>query len=246
MVYMNLQNVDLTYPLYGVSSQSVRKKIINIATGGIIGDKDNIPVINALDNINFSLQEGDRVGLIGHNGAGKSSLLKVLAGIYEPTSGKLNYKGKIVSTLNISVGMDNEATGVENIITRCLFHGLTRKEIALKLDDIKNFTDLGDYLNMPIRIYSSGMQTRVAFSAVTSIDSDILLMDEIIGTGDANFLSKAERRLLNFMNKSKILVLASHSDDVIRKFCNKVIILEHGKLKFFGPTEQAFLNYYAK
>lgn len=243
MVSIDLNKVHLTYPLYGFTSRSLRKKFLNVATGGAISENESIPSIKALENISFTLKEGDRLGLIGHNGAGKSSLLKVLAGIYSPSSGSFNSKGKIVSTLNINLGMDPEASGVENIITRCLFHGLSRKETEDKLNEIITFSQLGDYVNMPIRIYSSGMQTRLAFSAVTSIEADILLMDEIISTGDAGFIVNAQKRLSNFMNKSKILVIASHNDQVIKDFCNKALILEHGKQKFFGSVDDALKFY---
>jgi len=244
MCFIELKNVSLIYPLFGLSTRSIRKKFLSVATGGAISENEKIPEITALNNMTFKLKEGDRVGLIGHNGAGKSSLLKLLAGIYEPSSGDFISYGKVVSTLNISLGMDYEATGRENIISRCLFHGLSRKEIDLKINEIEEFTELGNYLDMPIRVYSSGMQTRLAFAAVTAIDSDILLMDEIIGTGDAQFIQKAELRMSSFMKKSKIMVLASHSDDVIKKFCNKAILIEHGILKFFGPVEEAYNYYY--
>lgn len=243
MISVDLNKVHLTYPLYGLSSMSLRKKFLNVATGGVMSENESLPSIKALDDISFNLKEGDCLGLIGHNGAGKSSLLKVLAGIYSPSSGTLNSHGKIVSTLNINLGMDPEATGVENIITRCLFHGLTRKETDDKLNEIINFSQLGDYVNMPTRFYSSGMQTRLAFAAVTSIDADILLMDEIISTGDASFIENAQKRLNSFISKSKIFVIASHNDQVIKDFCNKALILDHGKQKFFGPVEDALKIY---
>ena len=243
MSSIKAEKICLEYPIVGMASRSLKNRILGAATGGFISCDDNIPVVNALRNISFQVHEGDRVGLIGHNGAGKSTLLKVLAGIYRPSEGDLSISGRIVSTLNLSLGMELEATGLENIIVRGLLLGMTRKEIERRLDDIVAFTELGEYLNMPVRIYSSGMRTRLAFATVTSMDSDILLMDEVIGTGDAGFMEKAGRRLNDFMNRSKILVLASHSESVIRRFCNKAMILDHGEVVGFGSIDEMFERY---
>ena len=234
----------LNYPLVGIGSRSLKNHIMGAATGGLISSGEAIPVINALQDISFSLNEGDRLGLVGHNGAGKSTLLKVLAGIYQPTKGTVHVQGRIVSTLNISLGMEPEATGFENIIIRGLLLGMKRVEINKKMDEIAAFTELGEYLNMPVRIYSSGMVTRLAFATVTAMDSDILLMDEVIGTGDAAFMDKAEKRLNEFINRSKIIVLASHSDSVIKQFCNKALLLEHGKIISAGDTEEVINKYH--
>lgn len=243
---MNLvqaQRVTLDYPIVGIGSRSLKNQILGAATGGLIASGDRIPVVKALRDVSFSLKEGDRLGLVGHNGAGKSTLLKVLAGIYQPTSGTVSITGKVVSTLNLSLGMEPEATGIENIIIRGLLLGMQKSEVQKKLDEIAEFTELGDYLNMPVRIYSSGMATRLAFATVTAMESDILLMDEVIGAGDAAFMSKAEDRLNEFMNRSKILVLASHSESVIRTFCNKALLLEHGQLLGTGSTDEIFELY---
>ena len=236
----------LDYPLVGIGSRSLKSRLLGTATGGLISSGDAVPVVKALRDITFSLNKGDRLGLVGHNGAGKSTLLKVLAGIYQPTAGSATATGRIVSTLNISLGMEPEATGFENIIIRGLLLGLKRSEINAKIDDIALFTELGDYLNMPVRIYSSGMTTRLAFAIVTAMDSDILLMDEVIGTGDAAFMDKAEKRLNEFMNRSKIIVLASHSNDVIRKFCNKALLLEHGQVIYEGAPDAVIEKYHGR
>jgi ABC-type polysaccharide/polyol phosphate transport system ATPase subunit len=246
MSSIEVNHVHLDYPLVGIGSRSLKNRILGKATGGLISAGDAVPVVKALQDINFSLDEGDRLGLVGHNGAGKSTLLKVLAGIYQPTAGSVKAKGRIVSTLNISLGMEPEATGFENIIIRGLLLGMKRAEINRKLDEIAAFTELGGYLDMPVRIYSSGMATRLAFATVTAMDSDILLMDEVIGTGDAAFMDKAEKRLNEFMNRSKIIVLASHSDLVIKKFCNKAILLEHGKVISAGGTEDVISTYHKR
>lgn len=229
----------------GVSNSSLRKRVLSAATGGLISLDGSLPVVKALDGISFTLNEGDRLGIIGHNGAGKSTLLKVLARIYKPTAGEVVIKGRLVSTLNLGLGMEAEATGIENIIIRGLLLGMKRSEIEERLDEIVAFTELGNYLNMPVRIYSSGMLTRLAFATVTSMDSDILLMDEVIGTGDAAFIEKAENRLNEFINRSKILVLASHSEEIIRKFCNVALVLRHGKVVGIGSVDEMFNLYFA-
>lgn len=234
----------LEYPIIGTGgSRSLKNRVLSAATGGLISSNDKVPVVKALRNVSFQIQEGDRIGLIGHNGAGKSTLLKALAGIYQPTKGYLSISGRVVSTLNLSLGMELEATGLENIITRGLLLGMKKKMIEQKLDEIAEFTELGEYLNMPVRIYSSGMMTRLAFATVTSMDADILLMDEVIGTGDAAFMDKAEKRLNNFMSRSKILILASHSEAMIRKFCNKALLLKHGEVIGTGGVDKMFEMY---
>ena len=240
---INADSVCLDYPVVGMGSRSLKNRLLGAATGGLISAGDGIPVVNALRNVSFTIMEGDRLGLIGHNGAGKSTLLKVLAGIYRPTAGTVTTRGRVVSTLNLSLGMESEATGLENIMIRGLLLGMRKKEIEEKLDEISAFTELGDYLNMPVRIYSSGMVTRLAFATVTAMNADILLMDEVIGTGDASFMNKAENRLKDFMSRSKILVLASHSEAMIRKFCNKALLLEHGQLVGMGEIDAMFSLY---
>lgn len=241
-----MQNLYLDYPLVGVSNHSLKNRILGAATGGLISSGAGVSIVNALQNIIFSLKEGDRLGLVGHNGAGKSTLLKTLAGVYEPTAGSVTTQGKIVSTLNLSLGMEGEATGIENIIIRGLMLGMKRSEIQEKMADIAAFTELGEYLNMPVRIYSSGMATRLAFGTVTAMNSDILLMDEVIGTGDVTFIEKAEQRLNQFINRTKIVVLASHSESVIRQFCSRALLLERGEMIAIGTTDEIFDLYRAR
>lgn len=243
MSAIRANDLCLDYPVVGIGSRSLKNRLLGAATGGLISGGDGIPVVSALRKLSFELNEGDRVGLIGHNGAGKSTLLKVLAGIYQPTAGELQVAGRVVSTLNLALGNEPEATGYENIITRGLLLGMKKKEIERRLDEIAAFTELGEYLSMPVRIYSSGMLTRLAFATVTAMDADILLMDEVIGTGDASFMEKAERRLNDFLSRSSVLVLASHSEATVRKFCSKAIMLEHGQLVGFGGVDEIFSVY---
>ena len=243
MASIIVKNLTLNYPIVGVASHSLKNRIIGAATGGMISGGESVRVVRALNNVSFDLNDGDRLALIGHNGAGKSTLLRVLAGIFAPTTGTVSVDGKVVSTLNLNLGMEGEATGIENIISRGLLLGMPRSEINSHLDEIAGFTELGEFLNMPVRIYSSGMLTRLAFGTVTAMKSDVLLMDEVIGTGDASFMDKAEKRLNAFMHNSKILVLASHSETVLRKFCNKGLLLDHGSQLYFGEIDEVLQKY---
>lgn len=207
---------------------------------------DRCVVIKALDKVSIHFQHGDRIGLIGHNGAGKSTLLRVLSKIYEPTAGHIYFDGKISPLLDVMLGINPESTGYENIIVRGMLLGLTRQEIRSKMQDIADFTELGEYLSMPIRTYSSGMQLRLAFAVATSLQPEILLLDEVVGTGDASFMARAQERLDHIIKHSSIVVLASHDDNIIRKMCNKALLLEHGKIKFFGPVDKALEIYTAR
>lgn len=243
MASISLENVTLHFPIIGVGDRSVKNTLLNIATGGKITKNSGTMLVTGLQDINFCLQTGDRVGLIGHNGAGKSTLLKVLAGIYHPTQGTVNIQGRVLSTLNITLGFEQEATGYENIILKGRILGLSAKEIESKVDEIAEFTELGKYLNLPVRVYSSGMLIRLAFAVMTALESDILLMDEVIGTGDARFIHKAEKRLNEFMNKAKIMVIASHAEAVIKEFCNRAILLKNGTVFALGDVDEMLSIY---
>ena len=237
------RDIVLDYPLYRVKPQLLATELLRGATGGLVSGGAKLPIVRALRGVSFSLEPGDRVGLVGHNGAGKSSLLKVLAGIYPPACGSISVRGRVVSTLNISLGMEPDATGYENIVIRGLLMGLKRPEINRKIADIAEFTELGKYLDMPVRIYTAGMATRLAFATITAMDADILLMDEVIGAGDASFVDKAESRLNSFLKRSKILVLASHGDQMIRKLCNRALLLEHGQVIADGNPDAVLATY---
>lgn len=230
--YISLKDVSVSFPIYNSSNRSFKKRVLNMATGGRIAtDSGKKVTINSLNHINLELTEGDRVGLIGHNGAGKSTLLRVLSGVYVPSSGKIKSQGKIVSLLDISVGMDGESTGYENIMLRGILLGLSPQEVTEKIDEIAEFSELGDYLNMPMRTYSSGMNLRLAFSIITTFPADIILMDEWLSVGDARFNKKASERLDEMVAQSSILVIASHDDALVNRLCNKVITLEHGEIQ---------------
>ncbi|MBI5448428.1 MAG: ABC transporter ATP-binding protein [Gammaproteobacteria bacterium] len=239
MASIELHNVCLDFPVYGMVSRSFRKDLIRISTGGrwVTPASGKIVHVRALDKLNLKIEHGDRIGLIGHNGSGKSSLLRVLSRIYEPTQGNLRIEGKVYSLLDVMLGMDPESTGHENIILCGLIHGLTRKEIRKKQNEIAEFTELGDYLSMPIRTYSTGMQVRLAFSIATSVLPEILILDEVIGAGDASFIEKARNRLFEIMNVSEIVLLASHDLNILETACKKILWLDAGQVKLFGETK---------
>lgn len=200
-------------------------------TGGrIMPSSRAVTVVESLRNVSLDLVPGDRLGLAGHNGAGKTTLLKTLAGVYEPTSGYMECRGRVANLLDVTMGMDFEATGLDNIRLKGLLHGLHAAEIARKTRDIVEFSGLGSYVEMPVRVYSSGMLLRLAFSIVTSFEADILLMDEWLGVGDADFSARAQIRLAAIVRNASILVLASHSQEILRSHCNRILTLDHGQI----------------
>lgn len=223
------EKIVVEFPIFDASHRSLKKAVLNIGTGGrVAADASNRVTVRALDSASFDIKPGDRIGLIGHNGAGKTTLLRVLSGVYQPVSGVLDVQGKIVSLLDISLGMDHESTGYENIFLRGVMLGMKPKEIEVRLDEIAEFSELGNYLNMPVRTYSSGMALRLAFAVSTAVETDILLMDEWLSVGDEHFRQKAAARLETMVANASILVLASHSKSLIARSCNRVFMLEHG------------------
>jgi ABC-type polysaccharide/polyol phosphate transport system ATPase subunit len=243
MSKINLKNVTLTYPIFGGNTRSFKHTLANIATGGRFTKEKNKIEVKALDDITLSLSRGDKLGLIGHNGAGKSTLLRILAGIFEPEKGEVIIKGNVSSLLDLQVGMQLESNAYDNIRTKGLLLGLSKDEINQIIYDVEEFTELGNFLSLPVKTYSSGMLMRLAFGLATSCIPDILLIDEVIGTGDANFLNKAQQRLEKLISKSNILVLSSHSTEIIQKFCTKVLWLEHGKIKELGEVSRIIEMY---
>ncbi len=232
MSLIRAENLFVEFPIYGtLDNRSIKKNLINIATGGVLAkDSANRVSVRALDSLSFEFHEGDRVGLIGHNGSGKSTLLQVLAGIYEPTSGLIEINGVITSMLGISLGMDTDSTGLENIYLRGRLMRLNKKEIDGLVDSISEFSGIGEFINLPMRTYSSGMSMRLAFAIATSIDADIILMDEWLSVGDADFVLKAKERLTQLVDKARLVVIASHDHTLIADQCNIIVRLEHGKI----------------
>lgn len=231
MSYIRAKNLVVEFPVFNNTHRSLKSAVLHATTGGRLAQSAGRTLaVRALDNLNFDFKAGDRVGLVGHNGSGKTTLLRVLAGAYEPAGGSLMLKGRVASLLDISLGMDHDATGYENIFLRGIMMGLTPREIREKTDEIAAFTDLGEYLDMPVRTYSSGMQLRLAFAVSTSVEADILIMDEWLSVGDAEFTEKAAARLTKLVESAAILVMASHSPELIAKVCNRAFRLAHGKL----------------
>jgi len=201
-------------------------------------DDGNRVVVRALQNVTLTVNHGDQLGLIGHNGAGKSTLLRVFAGIYQPSAGTVTIEGRVSPLFSTSPGLDLDDTGYENIVTCGLLLGMSRAEIVRKLPEIEAFSELSDYLALPTRTYSTGMLVRLGFAIATAIDPEILLLDEELGTGDARFASRAAKRVESLIGRSSIVVLASHSEDLIRRMCNRTILLDHGRVVLDGPTNE--------
>ncbi len=245
MASIEFNNVCVDFPIYNASSRSLKTRLTQIATGGQLGvDSQGHVVIRALENLNFTLKDGNRVGLLGHNGAGKSTLLRLLSGIYEPSSGTAHIRGKTGSLIDISLGINPEATGIENIYFRGGLLGMTKAEINQQIDEIIEFSELGNFVNMPLRTYSSGMHLRLAFAVSTILRPEILLMDEWLSVGDEGFKHKAEQRMTALVQTTNILVIASHSREIILKTCNRVIWLEHGKIRMDGDADSVVKAYF--
>lgn len=244
MAYIELKNVTLNLPIYDVQGRSLKKQVLRMGRRNRIAEgNDGVIVVRALDGVTLRFERGDRIGLIGPNGAGKSTLLRVMAGIYAPTAGTVTCEGKAVPLLDISLGMDENSTGMQNIRLRGLLLGMTNAEIRKKQDEIAAFSELGDYLDLPIRTYSSGMRVRLAFAVSTAVNAEILLLDEVMGVGDVSFKHKAEARLEDLHSRAEIVVLAAHSNTQIRKVCNKALWMERGRIRAFGPVKEVVAQY---
>lgn len=248
MVSIDVRDACVDFPIFDAKTRSLKKAVIGTVgrAGGKIGTDSKVPIIEALRGITLSLRHGDRVGLVGHNGAGKSTLLRLLAGIYEPTRGRSRIVGRVAPVFDLGVGMDPEISGFENIIIRGLFLGMTRKQMESRTEEIAEFTELGDYLSMPLRTYSTGMRVRLALGVVTSIDPEILLLDEGIGAVDAEFLEKARDRLNELVERSGILVFASHSDEFLLELCNSGIWMDRGEIREQGDLRTVLTHYKGK
>lgn len=236
MPHIRLNDVRVDFPLYQ-GARSLKKSILAKTSFGHL-EKDALNRVNivALDDINLDIQQGDRLAIMGRNGAGKTTLLKVLAGIYRPSRGTAISTGHVTALLTTSVGLNPEATGRENIILRGMYMGIHPREMRTHIDEIADFTELGAFMDMPVRTYSAGMMIRLSFAASTCIPPEILLMDEWLGAGDASFLAKAQARMEQYVQSSSILVLASHTPKILEKWCNRAILLDHGKIVMEGDV----------
>ena len=243
MAAVALKNVTVQIPIYDVGGSSLRKVILSKTVGGRFEQSGSHLVVDALKDVSFEAHDGDRIALVGNNGSGKSTLLRVLSDVYPATAGTVQVVGEVSPMFDAMLGMSMDATGMENIWICGRLWGLSQTQIKDSLDDISEFTELGDYLNVPVRTYSTGMMLRLAFAIATVRDPEILLLDEVVGVGDSAFFEKAFRRLQGIIRRSQILFLASHIDDILRKVCNKAIWLDHGKLVQYGEFEKVIAAY---
>ena len=245
MASIALSNASVEIPVFAVGNNSLKTTLLRKAVGGMFAQTGSNLIINALNNVSMDVRDGERIGLVGQNGAGKTTLLRVLAGVYPPTSGHVRIIGRVSPMFDISLGMSPDSTGIENIKVCGALWGLSRAEIAAGIDDIVEFTELGDYLNIPVRTYSAGMLLRLSFAIATLRQPEILLLDEIIGVGDASFMAKAKARLEKIVSRAHILVVSSHSDSIIRDLCEKVIWLDKGSVAAFGAVDEVLAAYKA-
>lgn len=242
MARLRLNQAGLCYPLISDHAKSLRRVLASLLIGSGFSDLV-VEEVRALSEIDLDLRDGTRLGLIGANGAGKSSLLRLMAGIYAPTEGKVERSGKTISMFDLSYGMDEEATGHENIEIAGTTLGMSKRSIQNIGSEIEAFSELGSALGRPIKTYSTGMRMRLTFGLVSSLHADILLIDEIIGVGDARFMKKASARIADKVTQSQVFVLASHAESVLRDFCTTGAVLEAGRISFHGPIGEA-IHYY--
>src|SRR5438105_6690744 len=242
MARIELHGVGLTFRVRKNTRLTLKEFLI-----GKMFLKANNPVmeVKALQDVTMTVSQGDRIGVIGHNGAGKSTLLRVLAGIYQPTAGQMTIEGRVSSLFDIALGFESDANGWENINYRSYLQGETPRSVRAKRDAIAEFSELGDFLNMPVRYYSAGMVVRLAFSIATAIDPEILLVDEVLSVGDLAFQHKARQRMGEMMAKAHLMVLVSHDLSSLEPMCNRVVWMDHGRVVQVGPTPEVIAAYTA-
>ncbi len=243
MAGVTVQDLHISFPLYHASARSLKKTVAAAASNRLREDRQHRVVVHALRGVSFSLCPGDRLGLVGGNGAGKTTLLRALAGIYEPIVGHVTVSGELHTLLDTGLGMNMDLTGRENIGLRGLYAGLTPASIAVLEDDVQEFAELGEFLDMPVRTYSSGMVVRLGFALATAIHPQVLLMDEWFLAGDTGFMIKARKRLEELVQKAEILVLSTHNPEVIASWCNRVIWLDQGVVRLDGTPEDVLAAY---
>lgn len=240
---IDARDVSVLFPLYHGNSRSLKKLVLAAASGRLAEDQQHRVVVRALSDINFNLKSGERLGLVGSNGAGKTTLLRVLAGIYEPVTGRVRLHGTLNALLDPSLGMNSELTGRENIMLRGLYGGLSRPTLARLEEDVIEFAELSEFIDLPMRIYSAGMAIRLGFALATAIRPRILLMDEWFLAGDAGFMEKARQRLEDMVRAADILVLSTHNNMIVREWCTRVIWLEKGRIRADGPATEIMDQY---
>ena len=241
---VRLEGVSVSFPIYQAGSRSLKKRVLFHGSAGKIGrDTNDHVVVEALRDVSLCLAAGDRVALIGGNGAGKTTLLRTIAGIYEPFRGEVITNGRVSPMLDTNVGIDVDLSGFENIRVRALLLGLSPSAVEQRLPEIAEFTELGDYLDMPVRTYSAGMVLRLSFAVATCFRPEVLLIDESVLTGDAHFLGKAEARIKAFIDSASVLMLASHDLQLCSRWCTKGFWLEQGRIRDAGPVDAVTANY---
>jgi ABC-2 type transport system ATP-binding protein len=244
MARIELSNVDVDFPLLQSEQRSFKRLLSAPLKRSRVGtDHRQRLVLRALRHINLTLEHGERVALIGPNGAGKSTLLRVLAGIYVPVAGAVTIEGRVGALLTAGLGMRDDVSGYDNIEFCLLLQGVPAKDIPRRREEIAAFTELGEYLDLHVGAYSSGMRVRLAFAISTALDPDILLIDEMFGAGDAAFMKKAEKRMANLIARSSILVFASHAPGLVEQFCEKAIWLDSGQIRQVGPIKEVYQAY---
>lgn len=239
--FIRLEGVNLHYSSVAYQERSLKSWLAKLAKRK--GNSQKIGDVHALKNVNLEIHEGERVGLLGHNGAGKSTFLKTVAGLYPTSSGQLQVQGKVRSLFDLSLGFEPDATGRENILYRGLLLGLSPKYMRQMQDEIVEFADLGEFIDYPIKTYSAGMQVRLAFAISTSVGGNILLLDEVIGAGDANFMIKAKKRITALIEQAEILVLASHDFGTLKEICQRGLVFHKGQIIFDGNMLEAIVKY---
>lgn len=245
MAKIILKDVSVIFPMYSSTNRSLTSKLLSVASGGKLDtDPQGHVLIKALKDINLSLKDGDRLGIVGNNGAGKSTLLRLISGVYHPTSGSRSVIGDISTLIDVGLGIDREATGRENIYVRGALLGLSKSKISSLISQIVEFSELEEFIDLPVRSYSTGMLMRLAFAVATAVQPEILIMDEWLSVGDESFKDKAERKLQDLLSNTKILVIATHSRDLVERQCNKIVWLEDGKIKEYGKPSQILPRYF--
>jgi ABC-type polysaccharide/polyol phosphate transport system ATPase subunit len=249
MAQISIEGITIEFPVFSPRARSLRAAItgqLKGTLGGVMTRRENVVTVRALDDVTLQVRDGDRIALIGGNGAGKTTLLRTIVGVYPPVAGRISVQGRVAAFTDMMLGMDMEATGWDNIIYRCVFLGLTFGQARELAPAIAEFTELGDYLDVPVRTYSQGMMLRLAFAVATSIHPDILVMDEMIGAGDASFAGRAVTRVNELLERSKILVMASQSPAILKSYCTRAVWLEHGRVRMEGTVDEVLAQYQAE
>jgi ABC-type polysaccharide/polyol phosphate transport system ATPase subunit len=240
---LDLKDVSIDYPLDSEDGYSLKNFLVNFAPRG---QRPKLRTFRALDRVSLTIAQGERVGLIGLNGAGKTTLLRVMSGIFQPSEGAIGIHGRVSPLLDFSTGFEEHHSGIENIRIRLMFLGEKRDSIERLIPQIAEFSELGSFLEQPVRTYSTGMAMRLAFATSTAIDPEILIADEVIGAGDLQFAEKARQRMESFLSRDRTTVLSSHSLDLVRRFCSRVIWLHRGRVMADGPTDAVIKEYETK